>query len=174
MSSRFGWKLLVILGVLVLAAWYAFPLDKRINLGLDLQGGMHLVLKVDTSKVPQESRDQDVTAVALEIIRNRVDQFGVSEPLLQRQGTDHIIVQLPGITDRERALKLIGQTALLKFQLVSESQRLIQQALDGTVPSGFVLAEDETGAPLLLETEGELTGGILAGAVVEAGEICPP
>ena len=174
MNSRFGWKLLVIAAVVGFAAWNTFPLSQRINLGLDLQGGMHLVLKVDTTQVPAESRSQDVTAVALEIIRNRVDQFGVREPLIQRQGTDHILVQLPGITDRDRALKLIGQTALLKFQLVSESQRLIQQALDGTVPAGYELAEDETGAPLLLETEGSLTGGILADAWVEAGEMGLP
>ena len=78
MTSRFGWKLFTILAVIGFAAWYAFPLQKRINLGLDLQGGMHLVLKVDTTKVPAESRTQDVTALALEIIRNRVDQFGVA------------------------------------------------------------------------------------------------
>src|SRR3989338_3550485 len=174
MNSRFGWKLLVIAAVVGFAAWNTFPLSQRINLGLDLQGGMHLVLKVDTTQVPAESRSQDVTAVALEIIRNRVDQFGVREPLIQRQVTDHILVQLPGITDRDRALKLIGQTALLKFQLVSESQRLIQQALDGTVSAGYELAEDETGAPLLLETEGSLTGGILADAWVEAGEMGLP
>ncbi len=156
------------------ALWFTFPLAKRINLGLDLQGGMHLVLKVDTSKVPAEARDQDVTGIALEIIRNRVDQFGVREPLIQRQGTDHILVQLPGVTDRERALTLIGRTALLEFQLVSEQQRLLQQALDDNVPKGFRLSEDETGAPLLLETDESLTGGILADAWVEAGELGLP
>src|SRR3990167_9530119 len=101
MLSSLKWRLPVVAAVIAWSAWFTFPLQERINLGLDLQGGMHLVLKVDTSKLPPESRNQDVTAVALEIIRNRVDQFGVSEPLLQRQGIDHIIVQLPGITDRE-------------------------------------------------------------------------
>ena len=174
MPASFRWRVPLVLAVIALASWYAFPLSKRISLGLDLQGGMHLVLKVDTSKVPPESRGQDVTAVALEIIRNRIDQFGVREPLIQRQGADHILVQLPGITDRDRALKLIGQTALLKFQLVSENQRLIQQALDGTVPAGFELSEDEQGAPLLLETEGARTGTILTDAYVEAGEFGLP
>ncbi len=174
MPASFRWKVPLLLCVIAFAAWHTFPLSARINLGLDLQGGIHLILKVDTSKVPQEARDKDVTGIALEIIRNRVDQFGVREPLIQRQGADHILVQLPGITDRERALKLIGQTALLEFKLVSDSQRLIQQALDENVPSGFTLAEDEAGAPLLLEDADALTGGILADAWVEPGELGLP
>ena len=146
----------------------------RVSLGLDLQGGMHLVLKVDTSNLPPEARGKDVTGVALEIIRNRVDQFGVREPLIQRQGADHILVQLPGITDRERAIKLIGQTAQLQFKLVSDRQRLLEEAIDGKVPSGFELTEDESGNPLLLEKDGALTGEILSDAVVDAGELGLP
>jgi len=160
-----------VLALVAAACWYTFPLSQRINLGLDLQGGMYLILKVDTSKVPPEARDKDVTAVAAEIIRNRIDQFGVREPQIQRQGTDHILVQLPGITDRERAIKLIGQTALLEFKLVAENQRLLQQAIDGHVPKGYQLAEDETGAPLLLDSEGVLTGGVLSDAWVTPGEM---
>ena len=174
MPASFRWRVPLVLAVTALAAWFAFPLEKRINLGLDLQGGMHLVLKVDTSQVPPESQGQDVTAMALEIIRNRIDQFGVREPLIQRQGADHILVQLPGVTERERAIQLIGKTALLEFRLVSESQRLLQQAVDGTVPAGFTLAEDEQGAPYLLETEATLTGSILADAFVEPGEFGLP
>jgi len=174
MPSSFRWRVPVAVLVIGLSAWYAFPLSKRINLGLDLQGGMHLVLEVDTSKAPPEVRDKDVTGVALEIIRNRVDQFGVREPLIQRQGPNHILVQLPGVTDRERALKLIGQTALLKFELVAENRRLIEQAIDGQVPSGYELLDDETGSPLLLETDGVLTGGILSDAWVEAGDLGLP
>ena len=174
MPSNLRWRIPVTLLVIGLSLWYAFPLSKRISLGLDLQGGMHLVLKVDTTKVPPEARNEDVTGIALEIIRNRVDQFGVREPLIQRQGADHILVQLPGVTDRERALKLIGQTALLKFQLVSDNQRLLQQALDGQAPTGFELSQDESGSPLLLETDGALTGGILSDAFVEAGEFGLP
>ncbi len=174
MPASFRWRVPLAAAVVALAAWFAFPLERRINLGLDLQGGMHLVLKVDTTQAPSESRDQDVTGIAVEIIRNRVDQFGVREPLIQRQGVDHILVQLPGITDRERALNLIGKTALLKFQLVSESQRLIQQALDGTAPAGFELLEDEQGTPYLAEIDSALTGTILSDAYVEAGELGLP
>jgi SecD/SecF fusion protein len=174
MPSSFRWRVPLALAAIAFAAWCAFPLSKRINLGLDLQGGMHLVLKVDTAQVPPESRHQDITGIALEIVRNRIDQFGVREPLIQRQGADHILVQLPGITDRDRALKLIGQTALLEFKIVSDNTQMVQRALDGQVPQGFELAEDETGSPLLLDTEGSLTGGILADAYVEPGEFGLP
>ena len=174
MPSSFRWRVPLTLTVIAFAAWYTFPLSKRISLGLDLQGGMHLVLKVDTSKLPPEAKGKDVTGIALEVVRNRIDQFGVREPLIQRQGTDRILVQLPGVTDRERALKLIGQTALLEFKLVSDNQRVLQQALGGNVPKGFELAEDEEGSPLLLDTEGALTGGILSDAFVEAGEFGLP
>ncbi len=162
------------LGVILLSAWFAFPLSQRISLGLDLQGGMHLVLRVDTSKLSPEAQHRDVTGVAVEVIRNRIDQFGVREPLIQRQGTDHILVQLPGITDRERALKLIGQTALLEFKLVSENQRMVGRALKGEVPPGFSLVNDEQGTPLLLDNEGTLTGSVLSDAWVDVGEMGLP
>jgi SecD/SecF fusion protein len=174
MPASFRWRVPLAIGAVALAAWYAFPLSTRINLGLDLQGGMHLVLKVDTSGLSADVRNTDVTAIALEVVRNRIDQFGVREPLIQRQGTDHILVQLPGITDRERALKLIGQTALLEFQLVADNPRLLQQALDGQAPKGFRLVEDEQQDPLLLDTESTLNGSILADAYVEAGEFGLP
>lgn len=174
MPSSLKWRIPVILVVVAWSAWCAFPLSQKISLGLDLQGGTHLILKVDTSKVPAEAKDKDVTAVAVEVIRNRIDQFGVREPLIQRQGVDHILVQLPGISDRERALSLIGRTALLEFKLVSENQRQVQQALDGKVPPGFVLAEDEQQSPLLLDNEGALTGSVLADAWVEPGEMGLP
>ena len=174
MPSNLQWRVPVVLAALALSAWYAFPLSKRISLGLDLQGGMHLVLRVDTAKIAPEARDADVTGVALEVIRNRIDQFGVREPLIQRQGTDHIVVQLPGVTDRERALKLIGQTALLEFKLVTENRQHLERALKGEVPLGDELAEDLDGSPLLLETEGALTGAILSDAFVYVGYLGRP
>ena len=174
MPSSVKWRVPVVLAVIGLSAWFAFPLSQRINLGLDLQGGMHLILRVDASAVKEDVKDRDVTGVALEVIRNRVDQFGVREPLIQRQGSEHILVQLPGITDRDRALKLIGQTALLEFKLVADNARLVERALKGEVPGGFELREDEDGAPLLLDTEGALTGAILSDAWVEPGELGLP
>ncbi|MBI3087497.1 MAG: protein translocase subunit SecD [Candidatus Omnitrophica bacterium] len=174
MPASMKWRLPLVLAAIALSAWYAFPLSTRISLGLDLQGGMHLILKVDTAKIPPEAKGRDVTAIALEVIRNRIDQFGVREPLIQRQGTDHILVQLPGVTDRDRALKLIGRTALLEFKLASDNQRLLERALKGDVPAGHELAEEIDGTPLLLEIEGSLTGAILSDAYVDAGEFGLP
>ena len=91
--------------------------EKSIPLGLDLQGGMHLVLEVDSSKLPPEEAKGAVDR-AIEVIRNRIDQFGVAEPIIQKEGTDRIVVQLPGLSDRDRAKELIGKTALLEFKLV--------------------------------------------------------
>ncbi len=156
----------MILAVAGLMAFYAFPLDKRINLGLDLKGGMHLLLRVDTDKLSEEAR-QGAVERAVEILRNRIDEFGVREPVIQKQGQDEIVVQLPGITDRERALKLIGRTAYLEFKLVSQDREKLSKAVGGEVPEGYelkYLPEDEE--PLLLEKEAVLTGEVLKNAYV--------
>jgi preprotein translocase subunit SecD len=96
-------------------------LKKILNLGLDLRGGTHLVLELDREKLPPETKTLDALERAIEIIRNRVDQFGVAEPLIARQGDRWIVVQLPGIKDSARAKELIGKTALLEFRLVDDS-----------------------------------------------------
>ena len=70
----------------------------------------------------------------MEIIRNRVDQFGVAEPLIQRQGEDRIAVQLPGLTDRQRAIDLIGKTALLEFKLVDDAANVEEAVRNGPPP----------------------------------------
>jgi len=96
---------------------------KTIKRGLDLKGGMHLVLEVDDSQLKDDEK-KDILDRALEIIRNRVDQFGVSEPIIQKQGARRIIVQLPGLQDAERAKRLIGQTAMLQWRLVRQQQEV--------------------------------------------------
>ncbi|MCM8770554.1 MAG: protein translocase subunit SecD [Candidatus Omnitrophica bacterium] len=159
-------KFVVIFLVLGLSIWFAFPLKKRINLGLDLEGGMHLLLRVDTTKLSPEAR-QDAAERALEVIRNRIDEFGVREPSIQRQGEDEIVVQLPGITDRQRAMDIIGKTALLEFKLVSSDGEKIKEALEGNIPPGYELAySEEDNEPLLLEKTTLLTGDMLKTAYV--------
>ncbi len=109
------------------AAWVR--LQKRaVKLGLDLRGGMRVVMEVDKSNL-SAAEAEDAVDRAKEIIRNRVDQFGVTEPLIQKQGNDRIVVELPGITDIERAEELIGRTALLEFKL-TESPENIRQIFD--------------------------------------------
>jgi len=112
---------------------------------------------------------------AMETIRNRIDQFGVSEPDIRRQGPSRILIQLPGIKDTERAINLIGQTALLEFKLVDEDHDL-QEALKGDVPPDdeilYQVTEDEaTGrtrkTPFLIRKRTYLTGEYLTDARVQ-------
>jgi SecD/SecF fusion protein len=92
-----------------------------IRRGLDLQGGMYLVLEIDTQGMGPEQA-QDARARVREILSNRVDQFGVSEPVIQSVGENRIIVQLPGLQDPERAKNLIGSTARLEFRLLKKPE----------------------------------------------------
>lgn len=166
MEKRIIYKTILILIILGICAFFTFPLDKRINLGLDLKGGMHLLLKVDTSHLTKEAKE-DVSDRAVEVIRNRIDQFGVRETSIQKQGEDEIVVQLPGVTDRERAIDIIGKTALLEFKLVSTDLDKLQAAIAGNTPEGYELSHNqEDNEALLLEKEAVLTGDALTNAFV--------
>ena len=126
--------------------------NRSLNLGLDLQGGIHLVLEVKTEGMEQQEA-QDAVAQAQEVIRNRVDQFGVAEPTIQRQGENRIIIELPGVQDVQRAKDLVGQTALLEFQLLEPSEdrtRLIQRIDQVLAPE-----EEEEEEDLLLSSTAE-------------------
>ena len=242
----------MILFVVLGAAFLAYPLKEKIALGLDLQGGMHLVLEVQTEKAVEasleriandikreiENEDYEVDRVStdlvnktvtvlmvdamdlepvekimknytaymknegkvregrgykfslsreeekriqqnavsqgLETIRNRVDQFGVAEPTIQAQGERRILIQLPGIKDADRAIKLIGKTARLDFKMVDESISA-ETALNGSIPDGdqilYKREENlETGevtkTPFLVKKRTVLTGETLSGADV--------
>jgi len=167
MERRTFFKLTFILLIIGICWYFAFPLDKRINLGLDLKGGMHLLLKVDTSNLSGAAKE-DATDRAVEVIRNRIDQFGVREPSIQKQGIDEIVVQLPGVKDRDRAIDLIGKTALLEFKIVAQEPEKLKQALAGTVPEGLELKyAQEDNEPVLLEKQAVLTGDALTDASVQ-------
>ena len=102
---------LIILFVVAASVFVIYSMP--INLGLDLQGGTRLVfVGQDTSKVKVSD---DAMAGVAAVIRNRIDSLGVSEPVIQRKGKDQVIVELPGVKDPDRAIKLIGDTALLEF-----------------------------------------------------------
>ncbi|MDD5730448.1 MAG: protein translocase subunit SecD [Candidatus Omnitrophica bacterium] len=166
MERKLAYKIILILAILGLCIYFAFPLQKRINLGLDLKGGMYLLLKVDTSHLSEKAKE-DSGDRAVEVIRNRIDAFGVREPSIQKQGMDEIVVQLPGITERERAIDLIGKTALLEFRLVVNDPEKLKQAIAGTVPEGYELKfSQEDNEPLLLEKKAILTGDSLTNAEV--------
>lgn len=270
MSRGIKWKAIVALLVLIggfvylipsfveeLPEWWKryLPTDK-IHLGLDLQGGIHLILEVQADKAVENSvermitdlkevlrkkdifydnimrqgesslqvegisssdkdrfdeilssqypnlklytttqgargatyllglTDKDVQSIkeqsidqALETIRNRIDQYGVTEPTIQREGTDRIVVQLPGVKDPERAIELIGKTALLEFKLVDEEHG-VDDALKGTIPSGSEILyerryDPETNrtrtTPLLIKKRTLMTGDVIADARMHIG-----
>jgi preprotein translocase subunit SecD len=112
-------RIIVILALV--GASIGYLVTNQIKLGLDLQGGMHLVLEVDD---PEGTMTSEARADAIDraerILRTRIDEFGVEEPLVQKVGSDRIIVELPGIglNDESRAKDLIQQSAFLEFKLV--------------------------------------------------------
>lgn len=132
-------RVVVILLVIIAAGWslydnYASCVKTSstpescsvVRLGLDLQGGMHLALEVadpDGTMTPEARAD--ATDRALQVIRTRIDEFGVEEPLIQKVGDTRIIVELAGITDEQRAKEIIQQTAFLEFQLVTDGQAIV-------------------------------------------------
>jgi preprotein translocase subunit SecD len=102
---------------------------------------------------------------SLETIRNRIDQFGVSEPVIQRQGQQEILVQLPGVQDPEDAKKLIQQTALLEFKLVDDT-RSVEDALKSGPPPGDQILYGQDRTPYLLQAQPLMTGAYIADAHV--------
>lgn len=127
----------------------------------------------------QERIEKMAVDQALETIRNRVDQFGVSEPDIRPQGDNRILVQLPGVKDPQRAIALIGKTALLEFKLVDE-EHSVDQALKGSVPPGDEIlyqdnADGRTGrVPYLLKKRTLLTGEYITDAKVQIGRYNDP
>ena len=241
-----------------LPSWLGFLKSNKVSLGLDLQGGTHLVLSVDIDQavvnslevtadelrrelrkvgvkapkveridqttlrvtVPSDQRDKLVEIVGqsfpnlklgsaetaegtavqqlallpeevrrikqsavdqtLETIRNRIDQFGVSEPIIQRQGDRDILVQLPGIQDPERAKELIGKTAVLSFKLVRDANAEPYAKGSQPVPAGTEIlyelskgpsGERRKGQPLLVENSTLMTGDVVSDARVRPGDL---
>ncbi len=160
-------RVIFILALTVAALFFTFPLEKHINLGLDLKGGMHLVLRVETDKLPVKERAQAITR-AIEILRNRIDSLGAGETLIQRQGENEILVQLPGVTDRDAAIAMVGKVAQLEFRLVDEDPQHLKSALEGTVLSGDVLkyTKDDQ-EPILVQDKVALSGEHISDAHVD-------
>ncbi|MGI6092188.1 MAG: protein translocase subunit SecD [Veillonellaceae bacterium] len=106
--------LIAVAAIIGLFSYYILPLATSIKQGLDLQGGTHVVLEaVDT---PEAKVDEDAVQRVVKIIERRVNELGLTEPIIQRQGDRRIIVELPGISDPEKAIDMLGKTALLEFQ----------------------------------------------------------
>src|SRR4030042_434891 len=136
------------------------------------KGIWRVVLVLDSRQSDQIKKN--AIDQALETIRNRIDQFGVAEPEITLQGIDRILIQLPGIKDPQRAINLIGQTALLEFKLVDEEGNF-DEALKGNVPEGDIIlyqrsVDPKTGGvkkvPFLLKERTLMTGEVLKDARV--------
>jgi preprotein translocase subunit SecD len=141
MNNNIRNRLLVILVLVVASGWALWPRTvtvrernaktglfhdttiKSVPLkkGLDLQGGMYLALEVDDSKGVVANKAEAIDR-ALKVVRNRIDEFGVSEPVVQKVGTDRIVVELPGVDDRARAEGLVQSSAFLQFQITDKTQ----------------------------------------------------
>ena len=119
-------RLITVAIVIAMAGWQLYAQKTEtgdwLKLGLDLQGGMHLVLEVDD---PDGTMTTDAKSDMIDrverIIRNRIDEFGVSEPLIQKQGRERLIVELAGVQDEEQAKGIIQSEAFLEFSLVLPS-----------------------------------------------------
>jgi preprotein translocase subunit SecD len=260
---RYLWlRIAVVLAVIVGSVVLVSPRDWRgqprrpIALGLDLQGGIHLVLGVDLEKgidnvldrlagdlraglqkkgigaqvtrqghtlvvqlaspqafqpaqqtlagfVEFDTRSQDAAAGRIEltlkdkvinerrnsfvdqglkVIRNRVDQFGVAEPTIQKQGENRILVQLPGVQDPARAKSLIGKTAVLEFKLVDDQADATRAVQEGPPPGDEILygrrvdrtTKAETRVPYVVKKEVLLTGDTISDATVRVSDVGEP
>jgi len=111
-------KFLVMTFAIILGfAFYAKPVALSIRQGLDLQGGTHVVLQ--TIDTPDAKVDDDAVNRVVKIIERRINELGLTEPTIQRQGKDRIIVELPGVKDPDKAIAMLGRTALLEFKDVT-------------------------------------------------------
>src|ERR1035437_8864185 len=159
----------------------------KIKLGLDLQGGTSFLVGIDTnylagdtnSIVPRETRQPQALMQAAEVLRNRVDQFGVAEPVIQPAGSDRLLIQLPGLSDadKDNARAQIQKAAYLEFRMVHEdSDQLVK---NGEVPPGCELLKHKerlrNGAEqieqVIVKKQPELTGSAITSAMAVRGNM---
>jgi preprotein translocase subunit SecD len=123
----------------------------------EVEGTAEPSLRADLS----EQATRDIMTFALQqnitTLRNRVNELGVAEPVIQQQGEDRVVVQLPGVQDTVRAKEILGATATLEFRMVDD-QNPVQQALEGRVPITSKLFRERNGQPILLKKSVMLTG----------------
>ena len=111
--------------------------DEELDVQVDAKEGSFPRIILQLSQEKKDYIKNNAVAQSLEIIRNRIDQFGVAEPVIIRQGADEIVIQLPGVKDPDRAMKLLGDTAQLEFKLVAETEGAnIDQLVANAVESG--------------------------------------
>jgi len=176
--TRKNFSLLIFILVLFgFALWSIVPFNAKLlgpnglRLGLDLKGGSQLLYEADLSKKSSSITDEEAMSAVIRKIQRRVNEYGVAEPMIQKEGTDRILVQLPGIKDISRAINLIGETGMLYFA---------EQKFDETGKPEF----DEDGNPVFKDepakainkdgNKEELTGKYLKRAWQDLGAYNEP
>ena len=208
LAVKWGLIIAILLGSVYLSypnyKWYSKPLAERekldmlgerpkrmLNLGLDLRGGSSLLLELDVSKLNAKEPLNEAMARAVEIIRNRIDQYGLAETQITRHGDKWIMVQLPGVSNPQRAEELIGKTAMLEFRIVKNDISAAQKALEKVestekpfddngvlipeiaklVPEGYQIMRNKDGGYSVVTDTATVTGADLENArVVMMGE----
>ena len=122
-------RLAIIAVVIIAAAAVVYPIHDRVKLGLDVKGGVHIVLRaVDT---PENPLKDDSIDRLLTVLRNRIDRYGLVEPQIQREGVDRVAIDLPGMDDPQAAVDLVERMAVLQFrQVVSETSYALPPEVD--------------------------------------------
>jgi preprotein translocase subunit SecD len=198
-------RLIVIAVLIGICIWQMIPTKVRVRtvvdgrpidtlqtltrpaLGLDLQGGMHIALELDQSRTVSSDPARDLD-LALTVMRKRIDEFGVAEPLIQKVGDERIVVELPGIDNPARAKSVVQRTAALEFRITDETSaldkaiprmdRVLRQlgvkAGPGQVDAPSAVSEllggDSVSDSAAADTT-ELLGGMLAGLIKPSGEV---
>jgi preprotein translocase subunit SecD len=126
-----------------------------------IKSNNEFILKIKNNQYTDEENVNFALKQNLETLHNRVNELGVAEPIIQQQGKDRIVVQLPGVQDTAKAKEIIGRTAILEMRMVDEERSdpaTIEKAENGQVPPGTELYYDRSGNPLLVKKEVILTG----------------
>ena len=132
----------------------AFP-DLQLR---EIEAGSESRLVANLKPEAQKRIQDGAVQQNITILRNRVNELGVAEPIVQQQGADRVVVQLPGVQDTARAKDILGRTASLEIRMVDEDATAQQQALSGQIPLGDDLLVERSGQPVLVKRQVVLTG----------------
>jgi len=127
-------------------------------------GSGELRLVAGLKPVAQKRISEGAVQQNITILRNRVNELGVAEPIIQQQGPDRVVVQLPGVQDTARAKDILGRTATLEIRMVNDDPGALEQAMQGQIPFGSELLTDRNGQPILVRRQVVLTGDRISDA----------
>ena len=127
---------------------------------LETENAGEHILQIRQSQYADEDTVSFALKQNLETLHNRVNELGVAEPIIQQQGKDRIVIQLPGVQDTAKAKEILGRTAILEMKMLSDDQspEILERAESGKVPAGTQLYKDRDGVPMLVKKEIILTG----------------